>query len=457
MYDDIENIEFCLLCPETIRGLSVVKIEHSDIYDKGVPKYNGLSDLRLGTTDRQYTCLTCKGNVIECPGHWGHLELCHPMFHPSFMKMVYRALMNVCFRCSRLLAPEEKLNKNILCLSNKKRFKYISSICKPKSSCSHCEFEQPKYTFEAYKIYVEFDGERHNLNAKQAQRILKKVSERDCEYMGFDKFKNPPENMIFTVFPISPPQVRPSVTMDTSLRSQDDLTHKLSEIVRSNINLEKAIEKDSGVSEHINLLQFHINSYIDNELPGQPQATQRTGRPIKGINQRLKSKEGRVRGNLMGKRVDFSARTVITAEPNIMLDELGVPVEIARNLTFPETVTNFNKHVLQKYVDIGTKPIELYDVGAKYVTKNDGTMMDLRFTNNLELEVGDVVDRHMKDGDLVVFNRQPTLHRMSMMAHKVKVMNHSTFRMNLIATTPYNADFDKLSVENKRREKRVTS
>ena len=140
-----------------------------------------------------------------------------------------------------------------------------------------------------------------------------------------------------------------------------------------------------------------------------------------------------------------------------MLDELGVPVEIARNLTFPETVTNFNKDVLQKYVDIGTKPIELYDVGAKYVTKSDGTMMDLRFTNNLELEVGDVVDRHMKDGDLVVFNRQPTLHRMSMMAHKVKVMNHSTFRMNLIATTPYNADFDKLSVENKRREKRVTS
>ena len=153
----------------------------------------------------------------------------------------------------------------------------------------------------------------------------------------------------------------------------------------------------------------------------------------------------------MGKRVDFSARTVITAEPNIMLDELGVPVEIARNLTFPERVTSFNKELLQGYVDIGTKPKQLKDVGAKYVTKDDGSIMDLRFTNNLQLDIGDVVDRHMKDGDLVVFNRQPTLHRMSMMAHKVNVMNHSTFRMNLFTTTPYNADFDKLSVGNKGR------
>lgn len=443
MFQDIKNIEFCVLDPEDIRKGSVVKVEHNDIYDKGFPKYGGLSDLRMGTTDRQYHCMTCKGDIVSCPGHFGHIELNHPLFHPSFVKTVYRTLMNVCFYCSNLLVPYEKIPENILKYSNKKRFKCISMLCKQKQRCKVCDKLQPKFNLDYLKISIEIDeNEKVVLNAKQAQRILKKISDTDCKYMGFERPKNSPENLIFTVLPVPPPQVRPSVTMDTSIKSQDDLTHKLSEIVRSNNNLLKVADNPANYTEHINLLQFHVNSYIDNELPGQPQATQRTGRPIKGINQRLKAKEGRVRGNLMGKRVDFSARTVITAEPNIMLDELGVPVEIARNLTFPEVVNDLNKDRLQKYVDTGTNPKHLKDVGAKYVTKVSGSTMDLRFSKDLKLEVGDTVDRHVMDGDLIVFNRQPTLHRMSMMAHKVNVMNHSTFRMNLSATTPYNADYD---------------
>ena len=443
MFQDIKNIEFCVLDPEDIRKVSVVKVEHNDIYDKGFPKYGGLSDLRMGTTDRQYHCMTCKGDIVSCPGHFGHIELNHPLFHPSFVKTVYRTLMNVCFYCSNLLVPYEKIPENILKYSNKKRFKCISTLCKQKQRCKVCDKVQPKFNLDYLKISIEIDDdEKVVLNAKQAQRILKKISDTDCKYMGFERPKNSPENLMFTVLPVPPPQVRPSVTMDTSIKSQDDLTHKLSEIVRSNNNLLKVADNPANYTEHINLLQFHVNSYIDNELPGQPQATQRTGRPIKGINQRLKAKEGRVRGNLMGKRVDFSARTVITAEPNIMLDELGVPVEIARNLTFPEVVNDLNKERLQKYVDTGTNPKHLKDVGAKYVTKVSGATMDLRFSKDLKLEVGDTVDRHVMDGDLIVFNRQPTLHRMSMMAHKVNVMNHSTFRMNLSATTPYNADYD---------------
>ena len=202
----------------------------------------------------------------------------------------------------------------------------------------------------------------------------------------------------------------------------------------------------------MNLLQFHVNTLIDNEIPGQPQATQRTGRPIKAISQRLKAKGGRIRGNLMGKRVNFSARSVITAEPNIDLDELGVPLEIAANMTVPETVTGYNKHLLEKYIEQGPDITDVDQVGAKYVIRKDGTKCDLRFKNkNFVLREGDVVERTMKTGDIVVFNRQPTLHKMSMMAHKVVVMKHKTFRLNLSATTPYNADFDKLSVENKGR------
>jgi DNA-directed RNA polymerase beta' subunit len=262
--------------------------------------------------------------------------------------------------------------------------------------------------------------------------------------MGFHPVYSHPKNMIFEVLPVSPPVVRPSVMMDPSMRSQDDLTHKLLEIIKSNQQVEKCIKSKSpaGVlDEHLKLLQFHITTLIDNEIPGQPQATQRTGRPIKSICQRIKSKEGRVRGNLMGKRVDFSARTVITAEPNIRLDELGVPENIARNLTFSETVTAFNFDFLQKCVDHGPDPPNLHDVGAKFVTK--GTQRkDLRFAKDIQLDIGDVVERHLMDGDYVVFNRQPTLHRMSMMGHRVKVMKGKTFRLNLSVCSSYNADFD---------------
>lgn len=444
MHSDIKKIEFCLLNPKDIIEHSVVKIEYNDIYDKGFPKFGGLSDLRLGTTERQYTCMTCSGDIITCPGHFGHIELNCPVYHPSFMKVVYRTLSNVCFSCSSLLISKDKLPHNIFKISNKKRFRIISNLVKQKSKCLNCEFVQPKVTIDGIKLSIEFEetNEKHNISAKHVLRIFKKISDEDCHFMGFNRNSNSPENMLITILPVPPPQVRPSVTMDTSLKSQDDLTHKLSEIVRSNNNLVKVINDKNTYNEYLNLLQFHVNTYIDNELPGQPQATQRTGRPIKGINQRLKAKEGRVRGNLMGKRVDFSARTVITAEPNIMLDELGVPIEIARNLTFPETVNQFNIERLQKYVNIGTNPKGIDQTGAKYITKSNGTLLDLRFTKDPILEIGDIVDRHMMDNDLVVFNRQPTLHRMSMMGHKVKIMNKSTFRMNLSATTPYNADYD---------------
>ena len=180
---------------------------------------------------------------------------------------------------------------------------------------------------------------------------------------------------------------------------------------------------------------------MDNDLPGLPQALQKSGRPLKSIKARLKGKEGRLRGNLMGKRVDFSARTVITPDPNLSLDEVGVPRSIARTMTVCETVTPFNIEKLQKLVQNG--PTE--HPGARYVIRDDGTRIDLRYARRageLVLQKGFKVERHINDGDVVIFNRQPSLHKMSMMGHRVRVMPYSTFRLNLSVTTPYNADFD---------------
>lgn len=154
---------------------------------------------------------------------------------------------------------------------------------------------------------------------------------------------------------------------------------------------------------------------MDNDIAGIPQALQKSGRPVKAIRARLKGKEGRLRGNLMGKRVDFSARTVITGDPNLQLDEVGVPKSIAMNLTFPErgklsfisplssrthlerAVTPYNIAYLQELVRNGPATYP----GARYVVKDTGERIDLRYNKRADafLQYGWIVERHLKDGE----------------------------------------------------------
>jgi DNA-directed RNA polymerase beta' subunit len=247
--------------------------------------------------------------------------------------------------------------------------------------------------------------------------------------------------MICTVLPIPPPQMRPSVVQDNNTRSEDDLTHKLFEIIKSDRTLQDKIERNSPkgiIDEYTNVVQYHVATLVDNSIPGVAPSAQRSGRPLKSIQQRIGSKEGRIRYNIQGKRVEFSARSVITPDPNLSIDELGVPLEIATNLTFPERVTQFNRNKLYKLVQNGA---DIYP-GAKTVVRSDGRMVSLKHVNTKEIVLynGDVVNRHLLDGDIVLFNRQPTLHKMSMMAHRVKVLPGKTFRLNVLVTRPYNAD-----------------
>jgi DNA-directed RNA polymerase II subunit RPB1 len=231
---------------------------------------------------------------------------------------------------------------------------------------------------------------------------------------------------------------------DSANRSSDDLTYKLGDIVKINSALKR--QELQGAPAHVledfeMMLQYHCATQNDNELAGLPTSLQRSGKPIKSIRQRLVGKAGRIRGNLMGKRVDFSARTVITGDPNLGIDQLGVPETICMNLTFPERVTKHNIKYMRKLIENGTS----VHPGAKTIIRDDGKEIDLRFVkkaSDQHLEVGYIVERHIRDGDCVLFNRQPSLHKMSIMSHMIKVMPYSTFRLNLSCTSPYNADFD---------------
>lgn len=461
--EGIKGIQFSILDGKKIKAMSVAHITKSDAINGNQPVMNGLYDPRMGRIDFNEICPTCHQKNTFCPGHFGHIELHEPVFHIQFWPTVRRLLRCVCTRCSKLLIdPESAEVKTILNkkYSRQKRWELLYKLCAKKKRCGQdtldgCGAKVPKIMREPLlKIALEWKDEsstKNNnvvnkiiLNAKDVLRIFERISDRDSEILGFSPKFNRPEAMICTVFPVCPPAVRPSVRNDTGMRQEDDLTHKLSSIVKANNDVGKALQKSGDkpsnyVDMFVSVLQWEIATMIDNTTPGISPAQQRTGRRIRSLTERLKSKEGRIRGNLMGKRVDFSARSVITPDPNISMDELGVPYKIAMNLTFPEIVNQYNKDEMEKLVNNGP---DIYP-GAKTLKKNKNGAT-YRLKSNPEkpvlLEYGDIVDRHLRNGDVVLFNRQPSLHRMSMMSHRVRVMPFNTFRLNVTVTPSYNAD-----------------
>jgi DNA-directed RNA polymerase subunit A' len=271
------------------------------------------------------------------------------------------------------------------------------------------------------------------------------IPDDDIETLGLQAKVARPEWMILTVLPVPPVTARPSITLDNGQRSEDDLTHKLVDIIR--INQRFMENREAGAPQLIiedlwELLQYHVTTFIDNEISGTPPARHRSGRPLKTLSQRLKGKEGRFRGSLSGKRVNFSARTVISPDPTLSLNEVGVPERVAREMTQTLNVTPRNVDNARQYVRNGPEG----HPGANYVRRPDGRRLKVTEKNCEELaekvEAGWEVNRHLIDGDIVIFNRQPSLHRMSIMAHEVVVMPYKTFRLNTTVCAPYNADFD---------------
>ena len=462
--EEINEVQFGLFDPKLIKSSSVAEITQSDTYDGNEPKANGLFDPRMGIIDRGRLCPTDENNSEICPGYFGHISLALPVFQYQFMDQVIKILRCVCYRCSSILF--DKNDKFLLDQINKKkgiqRFTIVYSECFKNKKCYHCNIAQPKkYQLikgdkvktqdNIVKILAEIDDKSENMSAKRCYDIFKNISEEDCNYLGFNTKYSRPDWMICTELPVAPPAVRPSVRQDNNQRAEDDLTYAIANIIKANKSLRQKIESKANsdiIDNCLGLLQYYIATLIDNEIPNISAMAQRSGRPLKTILQRIKSKEGRIRGNLMGKRVDFSARTVITVDPNMNIDQYGVPKDIAMNLTFPEVVTSFNKSKLYKLVRNGPMIYPGASSVKKHKIEKDGSItpstLSLKYVDreSIILEDGDIVYRHLQDGDIALFNRQPSLHRMSMMAHKIKVISGKTFRLNVTVCNPYNADFD---------------
>lgn len=442
----ISAIKFGILSPDVIRRLSATAIISDETYDEdGLPIEGGLMDRRLGTIEPGQKCRTCGNTMAECPGHFGHIELARPVIHVGYVKTIQEILRATCRRCGRILLPQDEVEKNLKLLKKlrekwprfaKRLTDQLLKKAQRPSTCPHCGEKQYKIRLEKPTTFYEERKEGVvKLSPIEVRSRLERIPDEDVELLGLDPKEARPEWMVLTVLPVPPITVRPSILLESSIRAEDDLTHKLVDIVRINSRLRENIEAGAPqliIEDLWDLLQYHVTTYFDNEVPGVPPAKHRSGRPLRTLAQRLKGKEGRFRGHLSGKRVDFSARTVISPDPNLSINEVGVPVEIAKILTIPERVTPWNIEELRGYVINGPEKWP----GANYIIRPDGRRVDLRFVKDRKalaetLAPGFIVERHLKDGDVVLFNRQPSLHRMSIMAHIVKVLPGRTFRLNL--------------------------
>lgn len=413
----IKSIDFGLLSPQMIKKMANIEITKAELYDNdGYPIEGGVMDPHLGVIDPGMKCRTCGSLMGDCIGHFGYIELVKPVIHILFVKHIYKILSLTCFECGRV--GEKKTAK---------------------TKCPHCGAE--KKTLKLEKPSTLIYNEK-TMNQVQIRSVLEKIPDEDLHKIKIKGGR--PEWLVLTIMPVPPVSVRPSITLESGDRSEDDLTHKLVDIIRINQILKENLligAPDFIIDDLWELLQYHVSTFFDNELIGVPQARHRSGRPLKTLAQRLKTKDGRFRQNLTGKRVNFSARTVISPDSSISINEVGVPIKIARDLTIPITVTEKNLEYLRSLV----KNANVWP-GANYVIRPDGRRKKVIKENaeeiSKEIAQGYSVERHLQNGDIVLFNRQPSLHRMSIMGHRVRITPYNTFTINLCVCHPYNADFD---------------
>ncbi|KAL2149116.1 hypothetical protein VTH82DRAFT_8464 [Thermothelomyces myriococcoides] len=491
-------LKFGIQSHQDIVSQGVLEVSDNLLYDvenRRTAFPHGPLDPRLGTssTNRESKCSTCHLGLQECPGHFGHVRLPLPVFHIGYLKYIQATLQSICKDCARVLLQEPERRQFLKELrrpgiDNLRRsaiLKKINEQCRKARTCPHCgsiqgvirKLSVMKLVHDKFSAYnkstaqkkippeskLEFDAsfeqakkytpelEKHtkkameDLNPLRVLNLFKQISPTDCELLGLDPSEGRPEMFLWQYVPAPPICIRPSVAQENA-SNEDDITSKLSEIILYAGHLRESLKKGVAlpvIMEQWEFLQLQVGMYVNSDVPGLYQPG--FGKPIRGFCQRLKGKQGRFRGNLSGKRVDFSGRTVISPDPNLSIEQVAVPQLVAKNLTYPERVNHANIEKLRERVINGPNIWP----GAQGIIKKDGAKYNLKIgTESLRqkhassLEFGDIVERHLEDNDIVLFNRQPSLHKLSIMSHLVKVRPWRTFRLNECVCTPYNADFD---------------
>ncbi|ONM16384.1 DNA-directed RNA polymerase III subunit 1 [Zea mays] len=466
----IKSIRFSVLSGSEIRKSAEVQVWNNRIYDRDMtPVPNGLLDPRMGIPTKRGKCNTCHGEFSDCPGHFGYLKLALPVFNVGFFNCILDVLKCICKSCSRVLLIEKDRREFLKKMRNPRAdalqksatMKKVRDKCKL-SCCPRCDYRNGVVKKGRAGLIVVhdcskvLDGHTEELkNALQNKKekvsassvlvldpatvlsLFRRMIDEDCELLNLG---DRPEKLIVTEIAVPPVPIRPSVVVGNSRTSNEDsITVILKSIVNTNSILKETLHTGGPFTKCFDCwqyLQLQVVEYVNSDAPSLPESQHR------GLVQRLKGKTGRFRGNLSGKRTEYTGRTVISPDPNLKITEVAIPVLMARVLTYPERVSNYNIEKLRQCIRNG--PFKY--PGANFVTQPDGMKQSLKYGDRRitarDLKCGCIVERHLEDGDVVLFNRQPSLHRMSIMCHRARIMPWRTLRFNESVCNPYNADFD---------------
>jgi len=485
---EINKVTFGIYSEKEILKMSVVELTS--------PKQ--VYDLKMGTTDHTVLCPTCNQTAELCTGHFGHIVLKEQIIHPLFFKDVLCYLKCFCSECNKLLISKDKVQLyGFDKLSGKNRLKSIYKKIDKVDICSECGYNQPTYkhvTADNSFVMIQTDGiekVKVELKVEDIFKIFDSISDEDMETLGINPRLFHPRNVILSVLPVIPPCDRPYVKADGNL-CDDDLTNQYAEIIKANIRLGEPNIAPARFQKSLQTLKFRVLTTFNNSAHKAKHTT--NGRPIKCIKGRIAGKDGQLRSNIMGRRCDQTGRTVIGPDPTLKINQIALPIQMAKILTVPVTVNKYNIKKMENIVNSdGAKYLVKKKTGGRInlerainrrgtplkkgdiIIKKSGEKIEVLYKNTklekgdkiiregvllqdtkypckrtMSVEIGDTVERKLVDGDVVLLNRQPTLHKSSMMAMEIILRPGKTIRMNLAVTKPFNADFDKISVENSR-------
>ncbi len=507
------GIDFGILSAADVLNLSVCEIKHEKA-KKANDLTNTLHDPRMGPIEDDIICPTCSKTMVECPGHFGHIVLNEHIIHPLpySLKMVLNFLKCFCFKCSRLAFSSDKLNLlNLSNLKGMKRYNAIVEAVNKVEICWNCGSQIPKFyvnnprvdpkVMMFYKLLAEKKSKENSIEVSvpEIERVFKGIIDEDIFLFGFNPHRMRPVNLILSIIPVLPTCSRPYVITNGD-KCEDDLTSIYRNICKKNAAIPLALTDEDRAKE-VRSLAFYLSVLFDNS---KGRVKQPNGRPKKGIKERMAGKGGLFRGNLMAKRTNYSARTVVGGDPTLKADEIGVPLCVSTVVTIPEVVCRYNLDRLQRLVN--TKQVE-YIIRTDTMGEKSTTIMRLvqmtrttplffgdkvyraqrsklchdghegdeekeievkisdisqlrdgdRIVRNsgeeviaevgrpreYKLQIGDKVHRHIQNGDWIVINRQPSLHVGSLIGGRAKIMPFGrTIRTPLNFTTPMNMDYD---------------
>jgi len=437
-FEEIESINFGHYSSDEIIKNAVCKITENKLSGNG-----SLYDKRMGILEENDTCSSCKLNYKECPGHFGYIQLNTPILHPLYHRQIISFLKCFCFSCYSFVITREHLYINsLLKYKGETRFNLILHTLEKIDNCQHCSYARSKIIYNITESSIEISNKTKKavLSDEDIKKIFDNVKDEDVELLGLDPTMTHPRNMVLTCLPVMPPVSRPYVITDGKM-SDDDLTMSYLEIVKANNSLEAKDMTETKKIKHIMTIKFRIKTLMNNSSGKAKHNTNQ--RPLKGIKERLTGKDGIIRNNLMGKRTNQSGRTVIGPDPTVRTDEMVIPEHIAKILTMSETVNARNLEHLEYLVNnnkanhIMLKGVTLIHIKYASRIKNKNGGYDKKY---IKLNVGDIVERHLRNGDIVLLNRQPTLHKCSMLAKKIIIRPYKTFRFSLASTKTFNAD-----------------